>query len=225
MSSGSEVSPGEKKPRRRGLKMGPKVGSTKRTKIKRKGDKPTKLPKEVVKAMAQAMLEVGDGVPTVAKAIGIHPETVYRWIKEGSILEQPKALIEGAKNAMGGVLIAKWMEIANKLTDARLEALNGHQLGVMLGIVTDKIAKVFGEDIAPLVRIDLSSATRVDKQVSDQVYLFQQELARRRGLTADERPGHPAGTETAAGDTGTDQDDAQADVLRAGGETDPVLPG
>jgi len=175
--------------------------------------------------MAQAMLEAGDGVPTVAKAVGIHKETVYRWIKEGSILEQPKALVEGAKNAMGSVLIAKWMEIANKLTDARLEALNGYQLGVMLGIVTDKIAKVFGEDIAPLVNIDLTSKTPVDKQVSDQIFLFQQELARRRGLTGDERPGHPAGTETGAGDAGTVKDDAQADVLRASGETDPVLPG
>ena len=225
MSSTSEVSPGEKKPRRRGLKPGPKKGSVKRTKIKRKGSGPTDLPKEVVQAMAQAMLEAGDGVPTVAKAIGIHKETVYRWIKEGSILEQPKALVEGAKNAMGGVLIAKWMEVANKLTDQRLEALNGYQLGVMLGILTDKIAKVFGEDIAPLVNIDLTSATPVDKQVSDQVFQFQQELARRRGLTANERPGHPAGTETIAGATGSDQDDAQADVLRASGETDPVLPG
>ena len=114
------------------------------------------------------------------------------------MLEAPHTLVDSSKKAMGSVLVAKFMEIANEFTTEKIAKLNGYQLAVALGIITDKIQKVFGEEIPAGLfdKLQVTSDKPIHEQMQDQVMQLQMELLRRKGAART-----PVSGTTGPGDT------------------------
>ncbi len=182
--------------------MPPKISEEPRT---RKGMKKRQKRQErelkgnlILQAATKAALDAGESQEEISKALGIDRKTIYNWLREGSLLSAPQSLVDSSKKAMGSVLVAKFMEIADQLTTEKLAKLNGYQLAVALGIVTDKIQKVFGEEVSVsfFEKLSVASDKPIHEQMQDQVMQLQVELLRRRSATRT-----PVSRTTGSGDT------------------------
>ena len=145
----------------------------------RAGGTTREVPAQMAHAMAGALLSQGETKADTARALGIKEETLHYWLRHGKVLEAPPDLVEANRRAMATVFLSKFMEIANQLTEAKIKNCSAAQLGVLLGIFSDKINQVLGKGEQPLVNINLGDTLPIDQQIERQLDKHREELAKR----------------------------------------------
>ncbi len=154
---------------------------TKDTTQIRVGGQKKELPKPIVKAMAGALLEIGETPHETAKALGITRNTLHRWLRAGEVLEAPPHLVEANRRSLAPILLVKFLQAANELTEEKLKKCSGAQLGILMGIFSDKIERVLGRGDISSVNINIGDVKPIDEQIRDQLVIHRAELAKRIG--------------------------------------------
>jgi len=151
----------------------------------RVGGQVKEVPAPMMHAMAGALLSEGETKADTARSLGIKPETLDYWLRKGKVLEASPDLVEANRRAMATVFLSKFMEIASHLTETKIKACSAAQLGVLLGIFSDKINVVLGKGETPLVHINLGDTLPIDQQIERQLAKRREQLAELVGETVE----------------------------------------